>query len=453
MSDRGTDAYNWITRHASDIHTLIASSSRSATLVVAANDASAKSKDMADYVCDGTADDVDINAAITALPSGGGRVILTEGAYNITSTVAVDGKTDVILEGQGWSSNIVAPSSGGLAKMVNLGKSGSVSTRCWVKNLKLTGNTGLTGTGDGLMFGAGANNTAVNCGAENIYIAGAKDSGIAIYGDNTRIVGCYSIGNGVNLYTSDVASDVEILGGVYKDTITSSSGEVFYLAGPRPRLIGIYAERSTTGQSNPELIDLKSTGIDALIMSNTFVVSHTTQSNGCLLGATGGRFIGNHIVSSSTTTTAGAGIRITAPNWIVNGTTFKWGTNMQAISLESDATRIRISDCICTSGAWFVRLYDIAGDVDIINCHANSSSVTDAIRIDTVTKAFNGLRIIGGSYTGLAGYALRYVEGGGNNIDYIYASYSNFSGNTGGTHVGAVTGVNVAYTKVKGEDI
>ena len=47
---------------------------RTATFVVAASDSSAKSKDQADYVCDGVDDQVEIQAAIDALPSGSGKV-------------------------------------------------------------------------------------------------------------------------------------------------------------------------------------------------------------------------------------------------------------------------------------------------------------------------------------------------------------------------------------------
>lgn len=68
MSDKGTDAYNWIVSHSSDIHTLMANASRSATLVVAASDSSAKSKAMADYVCAATAANVKIALAIAAMP-------------------------------------------------------------------------------------------------------------------------------------------------------------------------------------------------------------------------------------------------------------------------------------------------------------------------------------------------------------------------------------------------
>lgn len=41
--------------------------SRSATLIVAASDASAKSKAGADYICDGTSDDVQIQTEIDEL--------------------------------------------------------------------------------------------------------------------------------------------------------------------------------------------------------------------------------------------------------------------------------------------------------------------------------------------------------------------------------------------------
>lgn len=45
------------------------------TFLVAASDASAGSKKRADYICDGTADDVEIQAAFDALPGGGEAVL------------------------------------------------------------------------------------------------------------------------------------------------------------------------------------------------------------------------------------------------------------------------------------------------------------------------------------------------------------------------------------------
>jgi len=54
---------------------------RSATLVVAASDSSAKSKAQADYVCDGTDDQVEIQAAIDSISTIGGKIQLLEGTF------------------------------------------------------------------------------------------------------------------------------------------------------------------------------------------------------------------------------------------------------------------------------------------------------------------------------------------------------------------------------------
>ena len=56
-------------------------------ILVAASDASALATKNADYVCDGTADEVEIEAAIAALPAGGGRIRLSDGTFNIEDTI------------------------------------------------------------------------------------------------------------------------------------------------------------------------------------------------------------------------------------------------------------------------------------------------------------------------------------------------------------------------------
>jgi len=61
--------------------------SDAATLIVAASDSSEPSKDQADYVCDGTDDHVEIQAALNALPAEGGRVVLSEGTFNCAGSV------------------------------------------------------------------------------------------------------------------------------------------------------------------------------------------------------------------------------------------------------------------------------------------------------------------------------------------------------------------------------
>ena len=53
-----------------------------------------------DYLCDGTADQTEINAAITALPATGGEVVILDGTYNITAKINV-AKNNVSIRGNG----------------------------------------------------------------------------------------------------------------------------------------------------------------------------------------------------------------------------------------------------------------------------------------------------------------------------------------------------------------
>lgn len=77
----------------------IGSSGGTATYVVAASDAPWHVKSQADYVCDGIADDVQIQAAIDALPTvainkRGGHIVLSSGNFNISSTILVGKQRD-----------------------------------------------------------------------------------------------------------------------------------------------------------------------------------------------------------------------------------------------------------------------------------------------------------------------------------------------------------------------
>lgn len=58
--------------------------------------------DDCDYLCDGAADQVEINAAITALPSTGGEIVLLDGTYTLSAAIAIN-KHKVTLRGSGDS--------------------------------------------------------------------------------------------------------------------------------------------------------------------------------------------------------------------------------------------------------------------------------------------------------------------------------------------------------------
>ncbi len=68
--------------------------------LVAASDAAEKTKDEADYVCDGVDDQAEINAALAACVTGGGKVVLSEGNFNLSSSILVETEA-VTLQGSG----------------------------------------------------------------------------------------------------------------------------------------------------------------------------------------------------------------------------------------------------------------------------------------------------------------------------------------------------------------
>lgn len=59
----------------------------SPTLLVAAVNAHSSTRERADYLCDGVADNVEIQSAIDALPPDTGRVVLSEGEFILSATV------------------------------------------------------------------------------------------------------------------------------------------------------------------------------------------------------------------------------------------------------------------------------------------------------------------------------------------------------------------------------
>jgi len=71
------------------------------TTIVAASDSSAADKAAAAYVCDGVNDHVEIQAALNALPSSGGVVLLSSGTYNCAGIISP--KAGSTLKGEGES--------------------------------------------------------------------------------------------------------------------------------------------------------------------------------------------------------------------------------------------------------------------------------------------------------------------------------------------------------------
>lgn len=116
-----------------------------ACIIVAASDASAAAKAAAlasgGAVCDGTADQVEIQAALDALPATGGEVRLSEGSFSVTA--GITHKANCIIEGAGSSATkVVVPLGTGSIQVFN----GSDVNNWVVRGLTLVGD-GDVGTG------------------------------------------------------------------------------------------------------------------------------------------------------------------------------------------------------------------------------------------------------------------------------------------------------------------
>ena len=192
--------------------------------------------DDCDYLCDGTADDVEINAAIQALPSTGGEVVILDGTYNITATIAVN-KDNVTLSGNGAA---------------------TVLKRMW-NSTSSSGVINITGDGGGV---------------KEIQIDGNQASYSAIYNQGLRLTGC----EGTNISKC-------LIKNCKSDSIYASSGKnLQFLSNAMIDAdnTGIY----TSGSSFVRIIgnycnNIGSIGIFALgISSSNIVIAGNTCANG-----------------------------------------------------------------------------------------------------------------------------------------------------------------------------
>ncbi|HTE21846.1 MAG TPA: NosD domain-containing protein [Candidatus Limnocylindria bacterium] len=116
-----------------------------ATKIVAANNSSQTDKDAADYVADGTGDQVEINAALTA--AAGGEVHLMPGTYVAASSILVPNNT--ILSGAGRGTLVeMADLNGGDDELIsNSDTNEGTATGVVVRDMRLDGRKDINTSG------------------------------------------------------------------------------------------------------------------------------------------------------------------------------------------------------------------------------------------------------------------------------------------------------------------
>ena len=163
--------------------------------------------DDCDYLCDGTADDVEINAAIQALPSTGGEVVILDGTYNITATIAMN-KNYVTLSGNGAATVLKRMWSGSGTGVITV-----TSDYCTVQNLQIDGNKPSYSPNFGIYLSGSSGNTITgntcnNNGSAGIFLTGSSNNN-TITGNtcNNNNIGISLTGNDNNTITGNTCNN------------------------------------------------------------------------------------------------------------------------------------------------------------------------------------------------------------------------------------------------------
>lgn len=165
-----------------------------------------------DYLCDGTADDVEINAAIQALPSTGGEIVILDGTYNITAEIAMN-KDNVKLSGNGAATILKRMwGSSGTQGVITIS---APNGGCCVENLCVDGNkeTYSNSNNCGIYLNSGENIVKDNICCNSAY-------GIHLKSERNTVVGntCNDNGNhGIHLGTG--SEDNIVTGNICNNSI------------------------------------------------------------------------------------------------------------------------------------------------------------------------------------------------------------------------------------------
>jgi len=225
---------------------LMRTAMRSGTMLyVASSEAPADVKDRCDYVCDGTADQTEIN---TALAASTGGVMLSGGTFNVTAPITVqepgqllcgtgryqDRTADGIGIGLGTRIKVATGFSGAAAVLVQSTSATVCLDRVTLRDMTVDGNS-IAGPVDGVRFRAYqasiSNLEVQDCTGEGLHIKGYTSGvdGVDWATYDTRIYDVHCLNNdGAGIRLSNNAADLHIAmvvchGNVYGIRVASSS--------------------------------------------------------------------------------------------------------------------------------------------------------------------------------------------------------------------------------------
>lgn len=399
-----------------------------ATLVVAANDATAAEKASANYVCDGTQDHVEINAAIDALPSTGGKVLLSSGTFNIGITspgtpigVTVN-KNYTLLEGSGQNTVLKFHASTiNSTALLTLSQSYTAA-----RNMRLDGNktnnAGAAGhllinvasiaypvleniyASESAVYGMFTGSNTHGGVFKNVVVATCQNLGIAVAGcDTTKIpniyIGCKAISNGAEGFS--ISSHGSILIGCSAD---SNLYNYAIATNPYNQLIGCKSRNATIG-------------FYLLSVNKTQVVGCLSNDDAtgfqCASGASNNLISGCYAYSAS------------AYGFVVSGTNSNRNHIVGCFSLESNYGIFQIDS---NSHNVFEgnKIEDTVGHGIFIGGGSHHVAKNNFILNSSIGSAYyHGLLVQGSDYNTIIGNVVRKGSTSSPYGIYIYSGYYN----------------------------
>lgn len=323
--------------------------SKTATKIVAASNSSQAAKDGADYVADGTGDQTEINAALTA--ATGGKIYLMEGTYTVDSQITVPNGTTLAGNGYGTlvqlatlpadtSINLIAVGNYSVVQDIRFDGNAAAQTGTSVQN-------GLQGSSDTNVIVR--NNWFTNFRTNGAMIVNAASVHATITGNRFDSIGTSAINNAGNY-------------SVITNNIISNSGRGIILTGTNNSTV---TGNTVTGSSSSGgSIDVYASN-NITVTGNT-IDNHSTASGGITVNASDNVTVGSNVVTNTTA----YGLHVwSSTNTTLTGNTVRdsgGSTANSGIFIRSSDDTIVTSNSVTDSSAtgtnYAIYIYDSASD-------------------------------------------------------------------------------------------
>lgn len=356
-------------------------------VTVASSEATADQIAAADYACDGTADEVEIEAAIAdVVAAGGGTVLLSRGAFYLAASIT--GAADVNLIGEGWTTKItVANGTNNSFSLLD-----GTWTRSILADFQVDGNKANNASASGMGFFGSTPDGIMR----NVWFHSNKGRGAYAGGDRAKIVNCKFTSNDVRGFETNS----EYLWIVNCDFGSNGHSYGLYLDGADyARVIGCRAYSNTSdgigGTSHHSTFvgnECYSNGGDGATVqgTNCTVVGNTFRQNtgdGIQFGSDHGACTGNAVWSNGQHGING----FTANDAVISGNAIEengTGGNYDGIWLQS-ATRTLVT-ANTVRGVTNQRYGINVGTSDCTNCRVVGNDIYNGGATDDLNDAGTG---------------------------------------------------------------